>query len=98
MSHPIPTKEYDLEMMREEDITDEILEGEPITTEYTDNISDKVEAYHKALEYYAQCAAQENFSKQETIKARAALNIAEIHLRDLRYDINDLVVAKTQNV
>ena len=34
MSHPIPTKEYDLEMMREEDITDEILEGEPMTTEY----------------------------------------------------------------
>lgn len=63
-----------------------------------ESIEHKVEEYGAALRNYAECAAQENFSKQETLKARTRLNIAEEELKALRLDINDLVVAKTKAV
>ncbi len=58
------------------------------------SIADKTDEYKAALTEYAACAAQENFDKQQTIKARTRLNIAEENLRALRYDINDLALAK----
>ena len=65
-----------------------------MSVEYDANIEDKVEEYHTALKEYGSCIAQENFSKQETLKARTRLNLAEGDLRALRQDMNYSLATK----